>query len=364
MKVRLLAVGAMVLLGGTAFLLLEGASSAVLAFRDARPVEERVVAESRHTMYDTLLGWVNEPDVDIPDLYGPGRHFRTNERGFRAEVPTPTRSEFGRRIICAGDSFALGYGVANDETWCHLLQGHLPDVVTVNMGQGGYGVDQAFLWYMRDGQSLEHAVVLLAVITDDFRRMQSDNFLSYPKPLLVAGENGLEITNVPVPPPNAVSDRVRYWRSVASGFKLIQLIRRIGRKAVGPHAASMTTGEASDTARAVVLGMIRALRESNQNAGRQTIIVYLPTKGDYLDDGTRGWRAWLDSTTVNEGLLFFDLIPVLRQLPRQDIRRMFIQYGELDYYGAAGHYTAFGNAWVASALAERLAEVLELDVRD
>ena len=42
-----------------------------------------IVAERRHTQYDPDLGWVNEPNIDIPDMYGPGIYLRTNSQGFR-----------------------------------------------------------------------------------------------------------------------------------------------------------------------------------------------------------------------------------------------------------------------------------------
>ena len=60
-----------------------------------------------------------------------------------------------------------------------------PRLETLNMGQGGYGVDQAYLWYKRDAAKFEHQVHLLAFITDDFVRMQSDRFRGYGKPVIM-----------------------------------------------------------------------------------------------------------------------------------------------------------------------------------
>jgi hypothetical protein len=45
------------------------------------------------------------------------------------------------------------------------------------MGQGGHGVDQAYLWYKRDGVKLKHDFLLFAFITLDFQRMQQRDFL-------------------------------------------------------------------------------------------------------------------------------------------------------------------------------------------
>jgi len=153
-----------------------------------------------HTRYDQELGWVNKPDMDIPDMYGSGISLKTNSQGFRADHDFDLSVPPGKlRIICSGDSFTLGYGVRNDETWCQLLTALDSRLETVNMGQGGYGVDQAYLWYKRDGLKLQHQIHLLAFITQDFQRMEGSEFLGYGKPVLDIENNSLVVKNVPVP---------------------------------------------------------------------------------------------------------------------------------------------------------------------
>ena len=113
------------------------------------------LAERRHTQYDPLLGWVNAPGLRVPDMYGPGIALSTNARGFRNEIEFEPHVPVGRtRVICSGDSYTLGYGVGNDQTWCQLLTRFDARIESVNMGQGGYGLDQAYLWYKRDGAVL------------------------------------------------------------------------------------------------------------------------------------------------------------------------------------------------------------------
>ena len=163
--------------------LVEGGASLLLFLRDAGRTQ--ALAERLHTVHDPELGWVNEPGVHQPDMYGPGVGLTINAQGFRSTEPTPTRTAGGAiRLVCSGDSFTLGYGVADDATWCHQLAEIDPRLETVNMGQGGYGFDQAWLWYRRDGAPLEHRIHVFAFITDDFRRMERDRFLGYAKPLL------------------------------------------------------------------------------------------------------------------------------------------------------------------------------------
>ncbi len=131
-------------------LVLEGIASVYYAFREA--FVSPPVAESLYTAYDRDLGWVNLPNIYLPNMYGPGKYLRTNSQRFRNNEDFTLQVPPGKtRIICSGDSFTLGFGVDNDHTWPQLLAARAPNIETVNMGQGGYGADQAYLWYKRDG---------------------------------------------------------------------------------------------------------------------------------------------------------------------------------------------------------------------
>ena len=187
----------LVILAGL-LIIAEGAVSYILLIRDITTTVP--IAERRHTQYDPELGWVNNSKVDIVDMYGPGIYFKTNAQGFRNDYDFEVMVPDGRhRVICSGDSFTLGYGVANDRTWCQFLAAIDPQIEPVNMGQGGYGVDQAYLWFKRDGTQLEYNTHLFAFITSDFQRMRKDRFLGYAKPVLVIENGKLVATNVPVP---------------------------------------------------------------------------------------------------------------------------------------------------------------------
>src|SRR5271157_4803646 len=116
-----------------------------------------------------------------------------NNADFATKVP-PGKT----RIVCSGDSFTLGNGVDNDHTWPQLLASRAKNLETVNMGQGGYGADQAYLWYKRDGVPLDHNIQIFALISPDFYRMQHSSFNGYGKPMLTVENERLVTTNVPV----------------------------------------------------------------------------------------------------------------------------------------------------------------------
>ncbi len=78
----------------------------------------------------------------------------------------------------------MGWGVSNDQTWSQLLTSINQRLQTVNMGQGVYGVDQAYLLYKRDGSKFEHNIQIFAFITHNFVRIQNASFMGRRKSLL------------------------------------------------------------------------------------------------------------------------------------------------------------------------------------
>ncbi len=54
--------------------------------------ESRPITERQHTGHDPLLGWINLPNVSIPNLYGPGRDMFTNSQMLRSQSDGIRRS--------------------------------------------------------------------------------------------------------------------------------------------------------------------------------------------------------------------------------------------------------------------------------
>ena len=185
------------------FILFEGLCSTVLVTRDIFSYLSPL-PESPYTKYDKLLGWISIPNVEIKNFYSPSANLKINSQSFRSNqdfsIKTPKNKT---RILCCGDSFTFGQGVDNKNTWCEKLASVDERLETINMGQIGYGIDQAYLWYMRDGKKFEHNVQIFAFISDDFNRMKYDRRPNkrpfYGKPVLKLASGILEVKNVPVP---------------------------------------------------------------------------------------------------------------------------------------------------------------------
>ena len=338
-------IAANILVFALMLVVVEGLASFALLIRDmmlTRPVPER-----RHTKYDPELGWVSEPSLHIPDMYKPGAYLRTNKQGFRNDHDfDPAVPEGKLRVICSGDSFTLGHGVANNQTWCQLLESIEPRLETVNMGQGGYGVDQAYLWYKRDGTRLEHQVHIFTFITGDFGRMQSDNFLGYGKPVLAEEDGKLLLKNVPVPK-RAYSvpwPLIRNDQNL-NRLRMVELLHRVGGKvAMSPDRTRDVLKEQNDERTRKVLALLfRDLQRLNEERSRILAFVYLPTPAELKGNGPREWMQFIRAESQTLNIPFVDLFSAFRALPPGELEDKF-----------EGHLSVQGNELVAMLIYKEL----------
>lgn len=328
--------------------LIEGAASYLITAK--RIVQSEPVPERVHTEYDADLGWVNLPDTHISDMYGPGVYLETNTQRFRNRGVFSREIPHGRtRIICSGDSFTMGVGVDNDHTWCELLAALTDSLDSVNMGQGGYGLDQAYLWHKRDGAEFERDVHLVAFITDDFWRMYRDSFEGYGKPLLVPVGDSLELRNVPVPRASYRIPWIPRIRPVLSRLDTVKLLEDLVRR-VGAVFRTHDEGQRGEEVREVVSMIFADLKATNEARGGRLVLVYLPAFEDYMGvDDTEQWRRFVQNVATEQDILYLDIVEEMRKLPPPQIREIF---------GPHAHYSEAGNAFVAGAIHARLTEIL------
>ncbi len=331
------------------FLLCEGLASTAFVVREM--TRRLPVAERRHTAYDQELGWINLPDVSIEDMYGPGVYLKTNSdlfrnnQNFSREVP-PTKT----RIICSGDSFTFGYGVDNDHTWCQQLLTINDNLESINMGQGGYGIDQAYLWYKRDGIKFDHNIHIFAFVNPDFARMRYDTFLGYGKPVITLQNGTLVTENIPVPTRSFYTPWLTRNQQVISDLSSIRLLQALFSSQNDDSVAE----KGVDPLQAVVLNVFADLQQINQSKDSVLVFLYLPTKHDYMGHNSDSWRQLLHVAAYQNNWIFIDLVEEFRSLPPQEVEGLFIPVGAIEYRDAAGHYTEAGNVYMANLLYKKL----------
>ena len=308
---------------------------------DDKPTE--ATAESLHTEYDPQIGWINKADFFAADLYGVEKHLQTNSQRLRAADNYSQQPPLNKiRLICSGDSFTLGYGVGNQHTWCAQLEALDPRIQTVNMGQGGYGIDQAYLWYQTMKNQLRHHVHVFSFISIDFMRATRTEFLGYGKPLLRVNDHRLQVTNVPVPNQDTT---LRKWIDRSGTFRLLRRFRSRtqNQKASNEHAQELA------------VYLFNQLKREHQAENRTLVLVHLPLRDDYFR-GADSWRRFLQTQARTHGWIYIDLLAGFRELALSEIESMYLGH-DLPFAGAAGHYNEKGNRFVAELLLPQLMDL-------
>lgn len=341
------------------FVVFEGGASLYFAYQGARQEIEKepFLAERLHTEYDPLLGWINKPNVSIDDMYGPKVFLKTNSQRFRNQDDFTTKVPKGRiRVICSGDSFTLGYGVDNDHTWCRLLETIDPRLQTVNMGQGGYGIGQAYLWYKRDAARLDHNVHVFAFITVGFLRMTSDLLFGVPKPKLRLRNGGISVENVPV-------TKLSFHR-VLKYLRLVNVVRLAGEVgAVNLPSSQGGSKVGADEAAGLVGAVFDSLKKLNETKNSRLFLVHLPTASEYRNTGNDRFQEFLRREAEKRGIPYLNLVTELRRVPPSEVTKLYFQKDIKGFFGSKGHLTVAGNTFVAEKVYEGLASINGLNAR-
>jgi lysophospholipase L1-like esterase len=120
----------------------------------------------RTVEFDAQLGWCNRANSRSRD--GRVSYGLAGARGPREYARE--RAADAKRWVSFGDSFTHGDGLADEETWQHLVEQRRPGLECANFGVGGYGVDQALVRYRRDGRPLAPDVVWIGLMLEDIGR--------------------------------------------------------------------------------------------------------------------------------------------------------------------------------------------------
>lgn len=333
------------------FVLIEGLVSTLLFTWDI--ASEEVIPERRHTQHDSYLGWVGLPNVALPDMYGSGVYLRTNSRGFRGTREyTELVPEGKRRVICSGDSVTFGFGVDDDHSWCRLLESLDGRLETLNMSLPGYGVDQAYLWYKRDAGRFQHHLNVLAVITDDFTRMQLRRRHGYAKPSLAVEDGELVVRDVPVPKRRYIvpwlTEALQHVRKLRSWQAALRLVRKLSP----PRPDVVNAREQNERTALVLSKLLHDLKQLNASRSSRLIVVYLPQVHDD-EPHTRFWVSVLERECAALGIPLINLLEAFRGYSYQEAE-------ELRLPGDPGHFSEKGNQRVANLVYDALRAIPDI----
>jgi hypothetical protein len=301
------------------------------------------VKEISHCVYDPDLGWRHAPNKHVPDLYGNGVGLTTNSQQLRGTGDYALQDSDDRyRILCLGDSFTMGYGVNDEDTFPALLDQQHPAIDTINMGLGGYGLDQAYMSYRRDGTKFDVDVLLFSFIIGDFFRMNPlGNVADMGKPFLKLVDGDPVAINTPVV---NLLDAPPFGTRVSRTWQTSCLAGLIPKSLDAPDAANPAAGATEQPFVPVSLRIFEILRDQSKERGQVFALVMLPTQGEVPRKRLPLIDNWLIPALKKRGIPMIDLRPAFKKVPKTELPGHFTM----------GHYSKRGNMVAAKAMLEGL----------
>jgi hypothetical protein len=144
---------------------------------------------------DPELGWTNPPGetyLENTVTHATSQHLR-GTRLYPLEKPPGVT-----RIEVFGDSFAFGSEVDDDSCYAAQLEKRLPSAEVLDFGVPGYGLDQAFLRFRKEGPAFHPDVVVIGYVSALPGR-DTEPFTFFYKPYFVLREGQLVLRGTPVP---------------------------------------------------------------------------------------------------------------------------------------------------------------------
>jgi hypothetical protein len=175
----------------------------------------RLVKGEAYVTYDQTLGWVTTPGI----RQRIGNHlYRHNDDGLRAEREYALAPPSGvRRIAAFGDSFTYCHEVNFQYCWTEQVGEAWPVTEVLNFGVPGYGPDQAWLRYQREGQTYAPCAVTIGYMVENINRVVNRyrpslvpiTDLLATKPRFILDGDALALLPNPASSPDLLADR--HW---------------------------------------------------------------------------------------------------------------------------------------------------------
>lgn len=338
--------------------LFEGVSSLFLTIYDSLYAYRnfgQAEGSGTETQFDAALGWVNTPNMEIPGKYGPGKNLTINQQGMRHSSDIPAEKPQGfLRVVMVGDSFVFGSENGDNDTLAANVERLCPHVECINMGVPGYGMDQAYLHYKKNGQGLNADIVLFCVIPTDFDRASRSRYRSgYNKPFIQIVRNELRVTNVPVPDPLPHRSSL-FTRKEAVIWGLhrmaVSKLMKKALKAFGFDPDPVQRG--IDHGFAILPYILSDLQSDQSSSPARIVVVSLPLYQDYhggaFSAHAMAFNDRIRSVCESQNTDFVDL------------RETFVSLSDTsrkDFFHSDWHYNELGAQRVAANLVSNLPDV-------
>ena len=326
--------------------------------------------------FDADLGWTPTPNrVRRAD----GAVYRISRQGLRSDREYDQQPAPGvQRLAAFGDSFTHCSEVTQDECWAARLEAAWPKTEVLNFGVPGYGPDQAWLRYGRDGRQYQACGVLIGFFIGDIERVVNrfrpfihpDDSVVLSKPRFLLDGDGLKLLPNPVTDPRLLGDPAWVEQTLGHhdawyfpgtfvpGALDASALVRVARTAAYQQARAdlHRTGHKHPLYRAdqeafEITGRILVqFTQQVRDDGASPVVVVFPGRADLLAD-----RAGIQSHAPLIAWMERAGVPIVDLTPR--LAWEAIGLG-IDALFEDTHYSTLGNAIVSDELKARLPEIL------
>jgi len=332
---------------------------------------ERIADEDTYIQFDRELGWIIPRATTKRD---DGMVFRTNRARMRADREFPTEPPEGRlRIAAFGDSFTHCNEVSQKDCWATRLEEAWPNTEVLNFGVPGYGPDQAWLRYQRDGRQYRPCIVFIGFFVEDIDRVVNrfrpftdpDDSVMLSKPRFMLEGDGLRLLPNPTTDPRQMADPVHVERTLGpddawyfpgtfvpgpfDGFSLVRLAKTAGyqrtRTALSRTPLTYPLYDQQGEAYQITGRILIQFAEQVKADGAAPVVIVFPSKRDLLarqvqPSAHQPLVDWLQQAGV----------------PTLDFTDEFVlessKQGMETLFAAGSHFSPLGNSIVAARLAQ------------
>ena len=340
----------------------------------------RITSGDAYLRFDRELGWAPAPATARSDG---SVTYQANAAGMRSEREYSIEPPPGmRRLAAFGDSFTHCDEVNNRDCWTAQLERTWAGTEVLNFGVPGYGPDQSWLRYQRDGQPYRPCAVLIGYLIENVNRVVNrfrpfyapEDGIALSKPRFVLRGDELVLLPNPAPGPESLGDPHwvedtlgphDYWyfpgMFVESPLDSLQVVR-VARSAAYRRDRRQKL-KAED--RNPFAPTYRGRHEGYVVAGRVLVEFARQVRQDGATPVVVVFTARRDLASARAGDKFY--APLIEWLERESIPTIDltnvlereVQRGGVDaVYASDGHYRRSGNQIVATTLTRQLPELI------
>lgn len=317
-----------------------------------------------------IVGYHYIPNLQVRIPHESGSYlFRTNGAGFRSPHEFRPQRQGKRRILLFGDSFTAAEGVSDGLRYGDHLERLVPDCEVFNFAVPGTGTDQHYLLYREFAKSIDHDLIVIAVLVENIRRIVAryrpfslgggeQAFLA--KPFFTLGSSGaLALGGVPVPKrpilPHELPDAERGYVDVGGRFQW-------ARRTLGRMGAPVKDGvqrllryqplpEYDAEESPAWLLMKSLLRQWTEELGKPVIIMPIPLYQHVEGTATPNYQTKFAGLARDAKVTVHDPLTDYQRLSREQRRAMRFA---VDVHPTPAHHLLLAES-LAKAVRDRLA---------